>query len=464
MAACAAAPAAADWTRFGYDRAKTSRAPHGLSAAQVAKLRERRVTLPGTVDASPIYASGVRVRGKRRSLLIVETSYGRVLGLDVKSGKVLWRFQPSSYRHVAGSAQITQSTPVLDSSRRFVFAATPDGRVHKIRVANGHQVKRGRWPASVTRDPTHEKTGSSLNLDGRNVLVTTGGYAGDAPPYQGKVVSIDRRSGRIRHVFNSLCSHRRKIIEPSSCDAQESAIWGRAGAVVDPRTHRVYATSSNGPFDGVTNWGDSVLELSRGAGRLLRHYTPANQRDLESADADLGSTAPALLRPPGSRRVRYLLQGGKDGKLRLLSLSRSLHGAKGGAGRRLGGEVQTLPMPGDSNMFTAPAVLRTKSRTMAFVATGGATAAYRLSRGRLTRVWQNGSGGSSPVIAGGLVWVYDPGGALRVYRPRTGNLVRSLPVPGGHWNSPIVAGGRVYVPTGDANAHSTTGSLSIFHR
>jgi hypothetical protein len=462
--AAAPAPASADWTRFGYDRAKTSRAPHGLTAAQVGRLRERRVALPGTVDASPLYVTRVRVRGKRRNLLIVETSYGRVLGLSAKSGGVLWRFQPSSYGRIAGSAQLTQSTPVLDSSRRFVFAATPDGLVHKIRVANGRQVRKGRWPVSVTRDATHEKTGASLNLDGRNVLVTTGGYTGDEPPYQGKVVSIDRRSGRIRHVFNSLCSGRRRIIQPSSCGAQESAIWGRAGAPVDPRTHRVYATSSNGPFDGVTNWGDSVLELTPGVGRLRRHYTPTNQSDLESADADLGSTAPALLRPPGSRRVRYLLQGGKDGKLRLLSLARSLHGAKGSAGRRLGGEVQTLPMPGDSVMFTAPAVLRTKSRTMAFVATNGATAAYRLVKGRLRRVWGNGNGGTSPVIAGGLVWVYDPGGALRVYRPRSGKLVRSFAVPGGHWNSPIVAGGRVYAPTGDANSHSTSGSLSIFHR
>jgi hypothetical protein len=317
---------------------------------------------------------------------------------------------------------------------------------------------------SVTRDATHEKTGASLNLDGRNVLVTTGGYSGDAPPYQGKVVSIDRRSGRIRHVFNSLCSKRRRIIEPSSCNAQESAIWGRAGAVVDPRTHRVYATSSNGPFDGVTNWGDSVLEFTPSVGRLRRHYTPSNQSDLESADADLGSTAPALLRPPGSKRVRYLLQGGKDGKLRLLNLGRSLHGAKGSAGRRLGGEVQTLPLPGDSLMFTAPAVLRTKSRTMAFVATFGGTAAYRLVHGRLRVVWQNSSGGSSPVMAGGLLWVYDPGGALNIYRPVSGKRVRSMPLPGGHWNSPIVAGGRVYAPTGDANSHGTSGSLSIFHR
>jgi outer membrane protein assembly factor BamB len=456
----ASSAAAADWSRFGFDRARTSHTPHGLSAAQVRKLRERRVQLPGTVDSSPLYVSRVRVRGKRRNLLIVETSYGRVLGLSATTGAVLWRFTPSSYAGIRGSAQITQTTPVLDSSRKYVFAVTPDGRVRKLRVANGTQVRSGHWPAVVTRDATHEKTGASLNLDGRNVLLTTGGYVGDAPPYQGKVVSVDRRSGRIRHVFNSLCSNRRAIIQPSSCRSQESAIWGRAGAVVDPRTHRIYTTSSNGPFDGVTDWGDSVLELSPGVGRLLRHFTPTNQKELENSDADLGSTSPALLRNPGGKRTRWLLQGGKEGKLRLLSLATSLHSA----GRKLGGAVQTLAAPGGENVFTAPAVLHTRSRTMAFVATFGGTTAYRLVKGRLRVAWSKSNAGSSPVIAGSLLWVYDPNGALNVYRPLTGKLVRSLPAPSGHWNSPIVAGGRVYLPSGDANSHGTSGELSIYHR
>ena len=40
-------------------------------------------------------------------------------------------------------------------------------------------------------------------------------------------------------------------------------------------------------------------------------------------------------------------------------------------------------------------------------------------------------------------------------------VIHRFGVPSGHWNSPIVAGGRVYLPTGSANSHSTRGSLSI---
>jgi hypothetical protein len=463
--ASSAAPAAraGDWTRFGYDLSKSNDAPRGISAAEVAGLSEQRVRLPGTVDSSPIYLSRVHAKGRTRELLVMTTTYGKTLGMDASSGAILWTFTPSSYSKLAGSPQITTATPVADPSDRYVYAASPDGLIHKLRVSNGSQVRSGHWPASVTRNPSHEKIASSLNLDGRWVLVTTGGYIGDAPPYQGKVLAIDRRSGRVGHVFNSLCSNRRAIIDPSTCSAQESAIWGRAGAVVDPVTHRIYATSSNGPWNGSTNWGDTVLELSPGVGRFLRHWTPASQRQLADSDTDLGSTSPALLPAPGGgRTARYLLQGGKDAQLHLLSLRSSLSGVTGAAGTRLGGELQSIQVVGDTQVFTAPAVLHRKGLTEAFVATGNGTAAYRLSGGRLHEVWNNGSGGTSPVLAGGLLWVFDPGGGLNVYRPASGKLIRRLPAPSGHWNSPIVAGGRAYLPSGNSNDHSTSGVLSIY--
>ena len=55
----------------------------------------------------------------------------------------------------------------------------------------------------------------------------------------------DRSNGRMTHVWNSLCSNRHHLIDPpASCPASDSAIWGRAGAVLepgrqaDPRGHR----------------------------------------------------------------------------------------------------------------------------------------------------------------------------------------------------------------------------------
>jgi hypothetical protein len=100
------------------------------------------------------------------------------------------------------------------------------------------------------------------------------------------------------------------------------------------------------------------------------------------------------------------------------------------------------------------------------VATYSGTGGYRLVPGpkpRLRVVWQNRVGGSSPVVAGGLLYVYSPlAGGLRVYRPATGKLIATLPAGTGHWNSPIVADGRVALPEGSANSHHVDGVLDIY--
>ncbi len=62
-----------------------------------------------------------------------------------------------------------------------------------------------------------------------------------------------------------------------------------------------------------------------------------------------------------------------------------------------------------------------------------------------------------------LLFVYYPvSGGLRVYQANTGVQVADLPCGPGHWNSPIVADGRIALPEGNANAHQTSGVLDIW--
>ncbi len=188
-----------------------------------------------------------------------------------------------------------------------------------------------------------------------------------------------------------------------------------------------------------------MLELSADASRLLRHWTPRDQAQLNANDTDLGSTAPALL--PGG----LIVQGGKAGLLSLIDLAHT---------GRTGGELQDIASPGSGEVLTAPAV----SGRLVFVADDSGTTAYVLSGRRLHVRWHNGTSGTSPVIAGGLLYVYDEnGGALNVYIPGSGRRIASLPARSGHWNSPIVAGGRIILPVGSYHSHSTRGTLLIYH-
>ncbi len=430
-----------DWARFGYDTARHNASPDAsITAATVSQLRRLRVKLDGTVDSSPIYVSK-GVRG--RDAFLFTTTYGRTEALDAKTGRVLWRFTPPAYVRIAGSAQITNATPALATDRTAVYAAAPDGRVRKLRLSDGRVL----WTTRITFDATHEKITSSLNVFGGRVIATTGGYIGDAPPYQGHVATMSEATGRIAHVWNSLCSDRHRLIVPRTCASSDSAIWSRNGAAVDPANGTLVVATGNAPFDGKTDWGDSVLVLSADASRLLRHWTPVDHEHLNTSDLDLGSTSPAFL--AGGLAV----QGGKDGKLRLLDLHRLP-----APGPRTGGELQTLPVPGGVDMFSEPAVWKGK---WVFVSTDAGTEALLLRAGRLHAVWSNTTGGTSPVLAGSLLYVAG-GGVVNVYVPTSGRRVAQLPSGDMHWQSPIVADGRVAVAEGNANDHATTGVLDIY--
>jgi PQQ-like domain len=437
-----------DWTRFGWDARRSNDDPNatGITAANVGSLVRQQVHLPGTVDSSAIYLRGVTINGATHDAFFVTTTYGITLAIDAANGKILWRWTPPNYSHVAGTAQITTATPVADPSRKWIYAASPDGRIQKLTIASGHAV----WRRAITKLPGWEKIAASLNFEGGHVIATTGGYIGDAPPYQGHVVVIAARTGRLLHVWNSLCSNRHFIQNPPTCSESDSAIWGRAGAVVVPRSGNLLVATGNAPWDGRTNWGDAVLVLSPQA-RLVGNYTPTNTAQLNTDDIDLGSTSPVYL------TSKLIAQGGKDGKIRLLSMRR-LRGTRPHKGH----ELQIVSTPSGSELFTAPAVWRSGPRIWLIAADGGGTQAWSLRGGKLHSVWRNSNNGTSPVIAGGLLYVYDQGGGLRVYEPASGKLVTTLSAGGGHWNSPIATDGRVALPEGDANDHATSGVLDIW--
>jgi outer membrane protein assembly factor BamB len=437
-----------NWARFGYDAARSNSGPArtGITAENVGKLRRQRVRLPGTADSSPIYLRGVRVQGRRHDVFFLTTSYGITVAVDARSGKIFWRFVPRGYSSWAGSDQITNSSPIADPSRRYVYAEAPNGRVYKLTVATGAVV----WSVSITKLPAREKLGTSLNFSRGLVVATTGGYIGDAPPYQGHVVTITPR-GRIVHVWNSLCSDRHRLIAPSSCPQSDSAIWARAGAVVVPGSGNLLVATGNARFDGRRYWGDSALMLTPNASRLLRNWTPRNHEELNSGDVDLGSTAPAILGPS------LVVQSGKDGIVRLLRLPEL-----GGALGRVGGELQTISAPGGSGVFSAIAVWRSGRATRMFVGTDSGIWGYVLSGGHLQVAWRRSDAGTSPVVAGGLLYAYNPNGGLNVVNPASGALVARLPAGSGHWESPIVTDGRIALPEGDANEHRTSGVLNIY--
>jgi outer membrane protein assembly factor BamB len=438
-----------DWPTFGGNVESTSANPRptGMTDVNVAHLKHRQVKLDGTVDASAIYLHGVTILGSRHNAIFVTTTYGKTLALDAGSGAVLWEYTPDSYPELAGTRQITNSTPVADPDRQFIYAASPDGYIQKLAVSDGHSV----WRTAITKLPQREKMDSPLKFFQGHVIAVTAGYVGDKPPYQGHVAILDGDSGKLLHAWNSLCSNRSGLLQPDACPQSDSAIWGRAGAVIDSANGDIFIATGNGHWNGTTDWGDSLIQLNASATKMLGNYTPTDTAALNADDADLGSTSPVLL---GNQLIA---QGGKDGKIRLLSRM-----TLAGATPHKGHELQIVPTPSATDLFTQPAVWQHDGQTWMFAADNGGTAAWELENGKLQEKWKIGTSGTSPIEADGLLFVYVRRGGLNVYEAVSGKLVATLPCGPGHWNSPIVLQGEIILPEGNANEHATSGVLDIW--
>jgi len=470
-----ATPAGA-WLVFGHDPARGGASDAAISPANVGTLTRRWVTTFAEVaDSTPILLSRIAMPGGgTRALLFQTTRYGTTYALDAHTGAIVWRYtspRPTVYSFSPNSRDqlITTSTPAADPSGRYIYAPAIDGQAHKLTTATGAEARGLGFPLRVTRMPDVEKDASALNLANGYLYVATSGYIGDRGPYDGHVVVLRLRDGATR-VFNSLCSTIRALpldkqyaaASATSCPQRESGIWARAGVVVDPDPSmggRVYATTGNGLFDankGGANYGDSLLSLSADGSRLLGYFTPANYGDLDNSDADLGSTAPALLpREPRSRTPLMAVQGGKDQALRLVNRARL-----GG----VGGEIQTVHVP-NGYLFSQPAVWRQPGGgAWVYAGYNDALLAYRLvtdGRGasRLAAAWTGNAGGTSPIVSNGVV-LAAASGVLNAYDARTGRQLwtSTQPSAGGtiggiHWESPIAVDGYVYIS--DESGHLT---------
>jgi len=418
-------------------------------------------TLPGVSDAPPVEQPGVATAGGTRDLLFTTTKDGWVTASDADTGAEVWKHQngPGSCMINNGSSPCyTTSSPAVDPSGAFVYSYGLDGKVHKYATGSGTETTGGGWPQIATLKPYDEKSSPALTIvstGGHTYLyVANGGYPGDRGDYQGHVTTIDLASGAQR-VFNTLCSDNTGHIAAGGCGNVQSAVWARPSVVWDPGTQRILFSTGNAVFDGSRNWGDSVLAINPDGtgtgGGPVDSYTPSNYATLNQQDLDLGSTAPQVVAPPaGSTLTHLAVQSGKDSRIRLLNTS-----ALGGAGHgATGGELQNIAVPQGGQVLTQPATWVDGSGTSwVFIADNSGISALKLTASAgapsLAPVWSQTVGGTTPVIAGGVLFYLSRNG-VRALDPATGTQLWSdaAGASGLHWQSPIVVNGKLYFTDG----------------
>jgi outer membrane protein assembly factor BamB len=450
-----------DWPVFGHDPARSGFAASdtAISVTNINNLHRRWVAnLDAPADSAPILLSNVTVSGKKLVVLFATSRKGTTYAIAADRGSLVWM-------HSTNGPNITNSMPAADPSHRWIYAPGVDGFVHRLSASTGTESLHGGFPVRITWMPEVEKDAAALNVANGYLYAVTSGYFGDYGDYDGHVVTVQLNTGKV-NVFNSLCGDMHELLGASDgkrCPHVKSGIWARGGAVVDPDPSmhgRIYVATGNGAFTANNrghDYGDSVLSLSADGAKLVDYYTPANFADLESGDVDLGSTAPVMLpRQAKSRTPLMALQGGKDGILRLLDREHL-----GG----VGGELAHFDI--GAAIFTAPAVASDSAgRAWIYVGTDSGVTALHVEtdaggKSTLRKAWSTETGGTSPVVANGIVYV-ETDNAVNAFDARSGKLVWSTAdtsaggtIGSTHWQSPIIVNDWLY-------ASDQTGSLFAF--
>ena len=425
-----ATQAASDWPTFGGSNARTNAnmAPTKITAANVGSMVRQQVKISAPIDAGLIYLKGVKVNGASHDVYFGTTNVGRTVAIDANDGTVLWEYAPPGFDEVAAATgvptgsrglivkQITNSTPVADANRQFIYAAAADGKVTKICDR--------RWQGSVEHcgdphaDPgeagfalvvrPRERAGAHRRLCGRYAPVP-GSHRGARCEDRGDTQGMEFPLQRSRRAAGSgfLCAD----------SVRHLGTRRHRGCA---RHRNLLFATGNGPWDGKTAWGDAVIMLDPSATKMLGNWTTTNNEELNKKDLDVGSTSPVLLGDG------YIAQGGKDGTIRLLSMD-----VIKGTAPHQGGELQVVEVPGKTQLLSGSATAKIGGTTYLFASTGrGGTTAWTFGADhQLKEAWKTKTGGNTPFYAGGLLYIYDPaprGAKLHVFDAVSGNPVADL--------------------------------------
>ena len=214
------------WLTFDVDPARSGVNPEetAITPTTVGRLHRLWVhRLPQVSDSAPILLPRLPwPDGTTHDVLYLTTKVGSLVALDASTGRQFWAQTPFT---PSDPNKMTTSSPIGDPARAVVYSYGMDGKVHQYQAITGQEIKEHGWPVPITTMQESEKESSALNAADGYLYVTTAGFAGDAPPYQGHLVAIDLAQGTT-HVFNSLCANRQHLLAPGECRENDSGNMG----------------------------------------------------------------------------------------------------------------------------------------------------------------------------------------------------------------------------------------------
>lgn len=334
-------PAAADWPTWGYDQERTAwnRGETTLSTANVGKLRikwKTRLPIPtrdvvlSTVTA-PIVVAAVATPQGPRDMVFLLGSDDVVYALDANTGATVWtKSYPNPVKPAKPATWLcsntNNATPTADKVRNILYFLPSDGKLRGVSLADGAE------RLAPTDMVAPFARAWSLNLIGNLVYTTSGRACGQlneptspmlaarfleevynpaAPPTDASAVTAVDVSDLARPAVTRFYLS----------SGRPAAPWGRGGLIKGPVDSVLFETS-DGLYDPASgSWGDTLLQLSARATRVVDSFTPENYQYILQHDL-AGSASPTIFPFRDKTIVAYAQ---KESVLRLLD-ARNLGG------------------------------------------------------------------------------------------------------------------------------------------
>ncbi|HEV3229942.1 MAG TPA: PQQ-binding-like beta-propeller repeat protein [Solirubrobacteraceae bacterium] len=432
-----------DWLTFGFDNARTGENPseHQLGPGNVGSLAPLwSADLGGASNTQPLVASGVQTPGGRHDLVLAGSETGLLSAVDSRTGAVVWRRElghtHTSCPDLPGGVYGVTSTPVIDAAAGVVYVAGGDDRLYALDLGTG-ATRRG-WPVGIGARRRTDHVWGALALSGGLLYAATASYC-DKTFYVGRVTAVD--------------THRPRPVAtwyPVTRRHHGGGVWGWGGVAVDGRDGSVYAATANAQVGVPETYGlaEHVVRLSARL-RVLAADRPQLPR---RQDDDFGAT-PVLYQAPGCPAQLAVVH--KTGALLVYDLGAIASGAR-----------QQLQIASDRALSSFGTYAYSRAQNMLVVSNpSDSSGPYRhgllaFAVGtdcRLALRWQASTGPatgppSPPIVAGGVVYVATgeaPG--IAAFDAATGgelwssgNLIQKAV-----YAAPTVAGGRLYAVSWD---------------
>lgn len=479
-----------DNLRSGVNEKETALTTANVNAAMFGKKGE--FVVDGQIDGQMLFLSKLAIPGQgNKDVLYVATENDTVYAVDAQSisgnsATVVWKTtvlgsgeSPATNLPCGNiSPNGITATPVIDRARNAIYveAMSQDSggniihRLNALDLTNGQELFGGPTTITATYPGTggntsggvvtflpkvhHER--AALLESGNNIYLAWSGLFGDCGAYSAWVMAYDAGTLKQTGVIDLVPNN------------SGGGIWMGGGGPAADAAGNVYVVTGNGFGDTPgTNgsYGNSFVRLSTTAGlKVGDYFTPFNTLSEDSADQDFGSAGPLLLPDlvDASNATRHLAVGaGKDGNLYVLN--RDNLGQFSSTVNNVyqefalsAGENHSSPVFFKNTIYVCPQGSTLKafpvSNALLAASPSSQTAHQFGTNGAVASLSANGT-------SQGIVWALDrETGVLFAYD--ASDLTKELydsnqaaanrdhfAAVGGHFITPMVANGRVYIGT-----------------